>query len=239
MPFWGGNPNWLLRSLIMVSLAIHIVIFMHITGLYRSRMLTYIELTLKDVSKPPTRSIPRPRHRPKPPEKPREIKRLKVKKKPIPHFKPIKVEPSERELPDSLVEMVSQPDIPNYQGLNISDWAPGEMETGVDYYTSVSYIEIVRLKIDQHKKYPRLARVKHMEGIVTIRFTITPEGIARALEIAKRSRYRILDRAALRAVKDASPFPKPPGHIYQGYLDLEVEIVFELAGRDKVVIRDA
>jgi len=39
------RPNWLLRGLIGVSLAIHIVIFLHISGLYNSKALSYIELT--------------------------------------------------------------------------------------------------------------------------------------------------------------------------------------------------
>lgn len=229
MPSWGGNPNWLLRSLIMVSLAIHIVIFMHITGLYRSRILTYIELTLKDVSKPPTRRIPRPRHRPKPPDRVQEIKRLKVTQRPIPQLKPIRIEPAERDLPDSLVERISMPDIPNYPGFNITEWLPPEeLVAESDYATSNSYIEMVRLRIEEHKHYPNLARAKNMEGMVTIRFVITPEGKTKAIEIARSSRYKILDRAALRAVKDAAPFPKPPSHIYQGELSLEVNIVFEL-----------
>ncbi|MBW2106971.1 MAG: TonB family protein [Deltaproteobacteria bacterium] len=44
----------------------------------------------------------------------------------------------------------------------------------------------------------------------------------------KTSRHRVLDTAALRAVKDASPFPKPPSQIYKGDLTLEIDIVFEL-----------
>jgi protein TonB len=229
MPFWGRNPNWLLRVLILISMAIHLVIFMHITGLYNSKILTYIELTLKDVSKPPKRDIPRPRHIPKGPELPQEIKRLEVKKKPIPHFKSIKTEPAERNLPDSLVERINQPDIPNYQRLNITEWSPPEeLASESDYTIPNSYMEMVRLRIEKHKRYPSLARVKNIEGRVTIRFMITPQGNVKKVEIVKSSQHKILDRAALRAVKDASPFPKPPGHIYQGELTLEVSIVFEL-----------
>lgn len=229
MPSLGRNPNWLLRGLIIVSLAIHIVIFLHITGLYRSTMLTYIELTLRDTSKPPTRSIPRPRHRPKPPDRVQEVKRLKVTQRPIPQLKPISIEPAERNLPDSLVERISMPDIPQDLGLNITEWSPPEkLVVESDYVTPNSYMEMVRLRIEKHKRYPSLARVKNIEGRVTIRFMITPQGDVKNVEISKSSRNKILDGAALKAVKDASPFPKPPGHIYQGELYLEVNIVFEL-----------
>jgi protein TonB len=229
IPSWGENPNWLLRSLIMVSLAIHFVIFMHITGLYRSKILTYIELTLKDVSKPPTRSIPRPHHRSKPPDRIQEVKRIKVTQRPIPQLKPISIEPVEQDLPYSIVERISMPDIPNYPGLNITEWLPHEdLVAQSDYDAHNSYMEMVRLRIEKHKIYPSLARVKNIEGKVTIRFMITPQGEIRNVEISKSSRNKILDGAALKAVKDASPFPKPPGHIYQGELFLEVNIVFEL-----------
>jgi protein TonB len=192
-------------------------------------MLTYIELTLKDVSKPPTRSIPRPRHRPKPPDRVQEVKRLKVTQRPIPQLKPISIEPAERDLPDSLVERISMPDIPNYPGFNITEWfPPEELVAESDYATPNSYMEMVRLRIEKHKRYPSLARVKHIEGRVTIRFMITPQGDVKNVEISKSSRNKILDGAALKAVKDAAPFPKPPGHIYQGELSLEVNIVFEL-----------
>ena len=229
MSSWERRPNWLLRGLIVVSVGIHIVIFMHITGLYRSKMLTYIELTLKDVSEPPKRDIPRPHYRPKNPPHTWNVKRLKVIQRPIPYFKPLEMEPAERNLPDSLVERINKPDIPNYPGLNITEWfPPEELVAESDYATSNSYMEIVRLMIEKHKHYPNLARAKHMEGIVTIRFVITPDGKTKAIEIAKSSRHKILDRAALRAVKDASPFPKPPSQIYKGDLTLEIDIVFEL-----------
>jgi len=229
MPSWERRPNWLLRGLILISMAIHLVIFMHITGLYNSKMLTYIELTLRDISKPPTRSIPRPRHRPKPPDRVQEVKRLKVTQRPIPQLKPISIEPAERDLPDSLVERISMPDIPQDLALNITEcFPPEELVVESEYVTPNSYMEMVRLRIEKHKRYPNTARIRQIEGSVTIRFVITSEGNVRETKVVKTSRYKVLDTAALKAVKDASPFPKPPNHIYKGDLALEIDIVFEL-----------
>ena len=216
------KPNWLLRGLVGVSLGIHLVIFMHVAGIYTSNALSYIELTMQNISKPTARAIPRPRHRPKPP-KPRDVKRLKVFQCRMPHFKPIKIEPAEKNLPDSLVEGISMPDTPTTPGLNIADWNPGELVE-----TSISYLEMVRLKIEKHKKYPDIARVKNIEGRVVVRFVITPDGGIRKVEVAKRSRNRALDLAALRAVQDAAPFPKPPRRLFKGEIPLELTIVFEL-----------
>jgi len=216
------KPNWLFRGLIGVSLAVHTVIFMHISGLYNSNALSYIELTMQNISKPTARAIPRPRHRPKPPQ-PQDIKKMKVVQCRMPHFKPIKIEPAEKNLPDSLVEGISMPDTLTTPGLNIADWNPGELVE-----TSISYLEMVRLRIERHKKYPDIARVKNIEGRVVIRFVITPEGGVQALELAKTSRHKALDKAALRAVESAAPFPKPPRHLFKGAIPLELMIVFEL-----------
>jgi len=215
------KPNWLLRSLLGVSLGIHLIIFMHVAGIYRSNALTYIELTLQDISKPSARSIPRPRHRPKAPQ-PMDVKRLKIAQRHIPSLKPMKMEPAEKDLPDSLVEGISTPDIAAASGLNIADWSPEGLET------SSSYLEMVRLKIEQHKSYPDMAKVRQIEGSVTIRFVITPEGGVRAVQLVKPSRHMVLDTAALNAVKDAAPFPKPPRHLFKGEIPLELTIVFEL-----------
>ena len=218
------RPNWLLRGLIGVSLAIHIVIFLHISGLYNSKALSYIELTMQNISKPTARAIPRPRHRPKPP-KPRDVKRLKVFQCRMPRFKPIKMEPAEKNLPDSLMESISMPDTASLQ---IADWTPGALVASGDCMTAQSYLEMVRLKIERHKKYPDIARVKNIEGSVVVRFVITPDGGIREVEVAKRSRNRALDLAALRAVQNAAPFPKPPRHLFKGEIPLELTIVFEL-----------
>jgi protein TonB len=215
------KPNWLLRSLLGVSLSIHLIIFMYVAGIYRSNALSYIELTLQDVSKPPPRSIPRPRRRPKAPQ-PVNIKSLNISQRQIPSFKPFRIEPAERDLPNTIVEGISMADIGVGSSLSIADWSPGELGT------SGSYLEMVRLKIEQHKSYPEMAKTSHIEGRVIIRFVISPEGDVRELHVAKSSNQKVLDVAALRAVKEAAPFPKPPRHLFEGEIPLELTIVFEL-----------
>jgi len=212
-----------------ISLGIHLIIFLEISGLYSSNALRYIELTLANVSKLPQRSIPRPRHRPKPPPQPQEVKRLKVNQRLITRFKPIKIEPPERDLPDSLVERISMPDIPDVPDVDISDWVPDQLEANsADYATSSSYLEMVRLRIERHKKYPDMARIRQIEGSVTVRFVITPDGDVKGVGVVKTSKYKALDTAALKAIKDAAPFPKPPPRFFKGEVTLELTIVFEL-----------
>lgn len=218
------KPNRLLQGLVGVSLAIHLLILMHVSGIYRSNALSYIELTLQNVSKPASRSIPRPRHRPKE-LKPEDVKRLKVTRR-SPSFKPIKMEPVEKNLPDTLMEGIGIPDIPDTPGLNVANWNPGEL---TDYGDSeATYLEMVRLKIERHKKYPETARAKQIEGFVTVRFVITPQGDVLNIEIIRSSRQKSLDKAALKAIHAAAPFPRPPQYLFKGEIPLELTIAFEL-----------
>ncbi|MBC8199964.1 MAG: energy transducer TonB [Desulfobacteraceae bacterium] len=210
------KPNWLLCSLVGISLCIHLIIFMHIAGVYQSEVLTYIELTLRDFSKPPSRNIPRPRFRPKTPKQPKDIKQLNIRKRIIPRFKAMKMDTVEKNLPDSLMESVSMPIIPDN---------PGDMS---DCVTSNDYFEIVRLRIESHKSYPSAAKTRQIEGRVTVRFVIELDGHISSLKIAKSTRYRALDQAALNAVKEASPFPRPPKNLFKRSIPLEITIMFEL-----------
>jgi len=210
------KPNWLLRGLVGISLGIHLIIFMHIAGVYQSEALTYIELTLKDFSKPPSRNIPRPRFRPKTPKRPKDIKHLNIRKRIIPSLKPMKMDIVEKNLPDSVMESVSMPVIPDN---------PGDMS---DCVTPNDYFEIVRLRIESYKRYPNAAKARQIEGRTTVRFVIERDGRISLLKVVRSARYRALDQAALSAVKEASPFPRPPKNLFKGPIPLEITIMFEL-----------
>jgi protein TonB len=87
---------------------------------------------------------------------------------------------------------------------------------------------MVRLKIERNKKYPEEARSRQIEGRVTVKFVIMPEGGIRDAAIVKSSSQKALDMAALQAVQNASPFPRPPARFFKGPVPLTVTVVFEL-----------
>ena len=224
-----NKPNWLLRGLVGVSLAVHVVIFLHVSGLYNSKALTYIELTMRDISNPVEREIPRPRFRPKTPEV-EEVKKLDISPRRVPRMKPMKLDPPEKNLPDTLVEGIGAPEVPETEGVDVANWAPGSLvdDAAGDFLTAQNYLEMVRLKIESHKKYPQQARLRNIEGRVTLRFVITTDGGVRDVEIVKRSRNTDLDAAAVAAVRASAPFSNPPRRFFDGDLPLELTIVFEL-----------
>ena len=60
--------NWLLIGFILISIAIHVVVFFPIIDLFKEKSVNYIEFSLEEEVKPHYRSIPRPRRRHKIPQ---------------------------------------------------------------------------------------------------------------------------------------------------------------------------
>lgn len=59
--------------------------------------------------------------------------------------------------------------------------------------------------------YPREAKARQLSGMVQLVVVIVPDGTVKKISIAGRSGSRILDQAAVRSVRRASPFrPFPP-----------------------------
>lgn len=231
MPSTHKKPaNRLFQGLILVSVALHVVLFYRLAEVYRSRDLSVIELSLEDVSRPEARSIPRPRPRPKKIPESHDIARPRIKTQPLPEVRPLQVEPVRTELPDSLVERVGVPDIPEAPGVAPLEWeaeAPADAGEG-GFGSSRDYLDLVRLKIESMKKYPDNAKDRNQEGKVTVRFVILEDGSFTGLGIHRASGNRLLDDAALRAIREASPFPPPPRRFFPGKVPLELTIVFEL-----------
>jgi len=224
----GKKANWLLRTLIGISLGIHAVVFMHVAGIYRSSNLSYIELTVREISKPNSRNIPRPRARPKNPVQPGAPQRLDVPSGRLPAMKPLRIEPAEKTLPDTAVEEVSMPHVPDMGGLKIAKWNEDRQLADPAFLSTDHYLEMVRIRIESHKDYPEIARRRRVEGRTTVRFTIRTDGRVSDVKVVKGTRSRVLNRAAVLAVEESSPFPKPPPDLFTGPISLEVTLVFEL-----------
>ena len=205
--------------MILVSLGIHVIIFMHIAGIYRSNALSVIELTVRD-EKPDTRSIPRPRMRHKTP-KVSDVNKIDFRKQQIPQMK---IDPIETESPDTITEQIAMPDT-SALSADVADWSPAG---AANYLTKGDYFDMLRLKIESNKKYPPSAQKRQIEGRVVIGFTLSPAGRVSSAEIVQSSRHSALDQAALNAVKAASPFPRPPANLFDGPLQMKITIVFEL-----------
>lgn len=69
------------------------------------------------------------------------------------------------------------------------------------------YLEELTKKITQAKIYPAQARRKGWEDTLIVELEIAPSGKLLSAKIAQASRFQVLNKSALDAVKRAQPFP--------------------------------
>jgi len=223
MEIVNSRPNWLLRGFFLISFGVHIFLFLHIARIYESRAISYIELTMHQISKPNFRVIPKPRVRKKIPEVP-DTKNIKMQKMVIPQ---IKINTLNAE--DQTYEQIDMPSLPD--NVDVSGYAvPAlKLENPVIQFTSIKeYFEMLNLRVHSFKEYPDFAKSRHIEGKVKIQFVLSGNGTISELKIIKSSRDKSLDTAAIEAIKKASPFPRPPVFLFKTPATLSINIVFEL-----------
>jgi TonB family protein len=89
-------------------------------------------------------------------------------------------------------------------------------------YLKANFLYIREL-INKKVSYPIEARQKEWEGKVKLAFIILTDGSVRGIQLMQSSGYSILDKSAVEAVKNASPFPKPPAEA-----QIVIPIVYKL-----------
>lgn len=232
------KANWLLRGFILVSCVIHFFVFLHITGLYRNSAMSYIELSMHEISKPDVRNIPRPRIRQKRPDV-TKVNTITARKFSVPK---IRIDRIQTDKMDNSYERISMPKLPDHMDtagfsvpkLTIEKPAPPvpdiePPEETIEFTSAKEYFDMLNLRIHSAKKYPESARSRHIEGRVKVGFVLHMDGSLSDVRVIKSSRHRNLDNAALEAVKNAAPLPRPPSFIFKEPVNLVVNILFELA----------
>lgn len=68
----------------------------------------------------------------------------------------------------------------------------------------------IRDGIQRRIAYPATARRMGWEGKVVVAFLLLPDGSVRDIRVVQGSGHPVLDRGAVDAVRNASPFPRPP-----------------------------
>lgn len=89
----------------------------------------------------------------------------------------------------------------------------------------------IRNRIAQVKYYPRIARKRGFEGQPVVAFTLGNEGELLELSIENPSPFKLLDEAALDAVKSASPYPPIPELLKTNSMKFNLPISFMLEER--------
>jgi protein TonB len=73
-----------------------------------------------------------------------------------------------------------------------------------------AYSKTVMTAVSGKVVYPRMAKMRHLEGVVGVAITLDGAGAPTGAVVEKSSGAESLDEAALAAVKAAAPFPAPP-----------------------------
>lgn len=175
---------------------------------------------------------PQPREKPKPPEpmpEPKPLQRVELPKK-SKKIQPKPAAPAPEPMP-SAVESPSKSE-ETAQSLPAASGRPDGQPTPRTIGGSEDAVKVflaqVRQRIDRYKNYPYAARRRLETGRVTVRFVIRPDGSIDGLQVIKKSASSLLDEAALKAVRDAAPFPGFPRDVLAHPLAVEIGLVFEL-----------
>jgi protein TonB len=215
------KPNWVLRGFLIVSVLIHLLVMLKVSGLFAYEPDLKIEVSLFEQRSAP-RAMPRPR--PRPPEPPptddiRPVEKLPpMLALPAPSARP----ETSNAGPDTIAAEAAVALPAGALGGRLPSAAMAAVDPSI-------YYDLVRQRIDRHKRYPAQARKRQIQGKVVLQFTLSPQGDLRAVRVVTSSRNPELDQAALDAVKRAAPYPPPPRASAQEGLSMELAIFFELS----------
>lgn len=73
-----------------------------------------------------------------------------------------------------------------------------------------AYTKTVMTAVAGKVEYPKMAKMRHQEGVVTVAVTVDGGGAVASAAVEKSSGVESLDNAAIAAVNAAAPFPAPP-----------------------------
>ena len=77
---------------------------------------------------------------------------------------------------------------------------------------SNTYTHQVFTQISDHAEYPRAARLRAEQGVVTLAVTVDHAGNVENLKLVNSSGVPAIDHAALEAAISAAPYPQPAGN---------------------------
>lgn len=118
--------------------------------------------------------------------------------------------------PDGMAEHLAPPQSSAPESIATASPAMRNTERPVAA-TDVAYVRLLWARINANKP-----PAQDLAGKVLVSFLLDPQGRVTAVAIAQSSGQMLLDKLALRAVRDAAPLPPPP----DGPARFTVELVF-------------
>lgn len=189
--------------------------------------------------------------KPKPP-KPSSIERSKFKPNPLgrqtPPPKPVLEQPVVKATP-----VTPQPMQPMQQPIEAPTLPaskteqPSKTEQGADTETeqntptpasskkakkaAQSYFSMISAHLNRNKSYPAAAKKSEITGVVTVRFTVEPDGSVSSAAIKTSSGFALLDEETLKLLRRVGPFPPMPKDMVQEAVTVSQPINYQLETR--------
>ena len=156
--------------------------------------------------------------------KPKPIIKPKPIPKPIPQpiVEPIS-EPIEEPITEPIVEPISE-SVEVTESVQINEQIP----TSPNPQVVSNYSNLLRAHIAKHKKYPRIAQRRKMQGEVVIEIQIKGDGSLISKNIQKSSGHKVLDKEGMNMMEKSKPFPVPPEAMKDSVTTVLVPIAFNL-----------
>ena len=160
----------------------------------------------------------------------------------IPQPKPkpiIKPKPIEKPIPEQVVDPVSEPIVepiiepvvePISESVETNE-IPQTIEqapTSPNPQAVNNYSNLLRAHIAKHKKYPRIAQRRKMQGEVIIAIQIGGDGSLISKNIQRSSGHSVLDKEGMNMMEKSKPFPVPPDTLKNSVTNVVVPIAFNL-----------
>ncbi len=189
------------------------------------------------VAKP--ESPPKPVEKPKPVTKPQPVAQPKLAKKPVEKKLPAATKPKSDSPPKPETPVVkpvvapSPSPIPAVTTQAVTPVPkPAPVATSAPAIDNVAAEAAYRQKL-QHligarKQYPRQAERAEVEGIVTVSFTVLPNGTITGARVSQSSGNEWLDKAALQAVNASSGSLPFPAGIHKKQWNFVLKVNFKL-----------
>ncbi len=121
--------------------------------------------------------------------------------------------------------------LPKEESINLDS---GKVKSGKELIINTkefkywSYLQKMKQKIELVWEYPEYARVRGIGGQLKINFSIGRDGKVEQMYLIDSSGVKVLDDAALKALRDASPFPPFPDTWDISRLNIEGTFIYQI-----------
>jgi len=141
----------------------------------------------------------------------------------------VQTKPTPKPDQSSTIEQASAPTSQNNESQQIAETGSAVALTGpADASVASAYKAQLSSWLARHKRYPRAARRRYLEGVAQLTFTLNSEGDVLQYELTGSTGYEVLDKEVVKMLKRAEPLPRFPAGLNRTVREFEIPIRFEL-----------